>query len=181
MIAIHSPRLTLIPLDHRLLTIWDEKGRQELEKTLRINSNERIVDDLANAETEDALKNFWLPQTKLNPENFYWFTNWEIILTGQNISIGGIGFAGFPEKGETIVGYMIDEKHQNQGYASEALSTLIEWAFLDPSLKIITADTPKDNFPSQKVLLKNGFVQTGEGQVEHTEIMQVYHWAKNRP
>ena len=76
--------------------IRHEKGREELEKLLKLQPNQwQIADPLTIAETADALENFWIPQTKLNPENFYWFTNWEIVLTSQNISIGGIGFACF--------------------------------------------------------------------------------------
>jgi [ribosomal protein S5]-alanine N-acetyltransferase len=181
LIEITSPRLTLIPLDNRLLTVWHEKNRAELEKLLKLNPNNwENIDPLTVAETADALENFWIPQTNLNPENFYWYTNWEIILTEKNISIGGIGFAGYPENGETMVGYMIDQKFQNQGIASEALDCLLNWAFMDPVLQTVNADTPKDNLPSQKVLLKNSFIQTGEGQVEHTQTMKVFHWAKSR-
>lgn len=180
MLKITSPRLTLIPLDNNLLSIWNEKGRPELEKTLNINPNQWTVNELSNAETEDALKNFWIPQTLLNPENFQWFTNWEIVITDQNISIGGIGFGGYPTSGVTEIGYMIDEKYQKNGFATEALSCLLDWAFLNPILKTVMADTPKDNLPSQNVLLKNGFEKTGEGEVEHTITMQVYHWAKRR-
>lgn len=181
MIEITSSRLTLIPLDNRLLTIWNDKGREELEKILMLNPNQWIVNELSTAETDDALKNFWIPQTQLNLENFCWFTNWEIILTDQNISIGGIGFGGFPSSGITEIGYMIDEKYQKNGFATESLGCLLGWAFSNPILKTVVADTPKDNFPSQKVLLNNGFEKTGEGEAEHTITMQVYHWAKNRP
>lgn len=181
MVEIISKRLTLIPLDNHLLCIWKEKGRTELEKILKLYPNFRKVDDLATAETEDALENFWIPQTEKYPDNFFWFTNWEIIHTQLNISIGGIGFAGYPDDGKTPVGYMIDEKFQNQGFASEALNCLLDWAFMDPALKTVQADTPKDNFPSQKVLSKNGFEKTGEGEVEHTQILKVFHWAKNNP
>lgn len=181
MIDLTSKRLTLIPLDNYLLKIWKEKGRNHLEKILNLLPNERKVDDLATAETEDALENFWLPQTAKYADNFFWFTNWEIVLTNQKISIGGIGFAGYPDGGTTSIGYMIDGKFQNQGFASEALSCLLEWAFMDPVLKIVLADTPKNNFPSQKVLTKNGFVKTGEGIAEHTQILEVFNWAKNNP
>jgi ribosomal-protein-alanine N-acetyltransferase len=181
LIDLISNRLTLIPLDHHLLSIWKEKGRTELEHILNLRPNHRKVDDLATAETEDALENFWLPQTAQYPDNFFWFTNWEIIHKEQKISIGGIGFAGYPDDGKTSIGYMIDEKFQNKGFATEALNCLLDWAFMDPALKTVQADTPKDNFPSQKVLSKNGFEKTGEGEVEHTQILQVFHWAKQNP
>lgn len=180
MLEITSPRLTLIPLDYNLLNIWNEKGRAELEKNLNLNPNQWTTNELSIAETNDALKNYWIPQTLLNPEIFHWFTNWEIVISDQNISIGGIGFGGYPAGGVTEIGYMIDEKYQKNGFASEALACLLNWAFQNPILKTVHADTPKDNLPSQNVLLRNGFEKTGEGEVEHTITMQVYHWAKHR-
>lgn len=180
MTTITSQRLTLIPLSNKLLSIWNQKGRVELEKALKLNPNHWAVNELTTAESDDALKNFWIPQTQLNPENFRWVTNWEIVLKSQNISIGGIGFGGYPVDGVTEIGYLIDEHYQKNGFATEALTCLLDWAFANPILKTVFADTPKDNLPSQNVLLKNGFKKTGEGLAEHTITLEVYHWAKHR-
>jgi [ribosomal protein S5]-alanine N-acetyltransferase len=181
LIDISSKRLKLIPLDHYLLSIWKEKGREELERILKLGNNKHSVGSLAHSETEEALTNFWLPQTAQYPDNFFWFTNWEIILSSQNISIGGIGFAGYPDDGKTTIGYIIDQKYQNQGFAKEAVNCIIDWAFMDPALKAILADTPKDNLPSQKVLSRNGFLITGESSLQQPKALEVYHWSKNNP
>jgi [ribosomal protein S5]-alanine N-acetyltransferase len=180
LIEIASNRLKLIPLDHYLLEIWRTDGRNAMENILKLNKSNWEVDDLYEAETHDALQNFWIPQTILNPIDFFWFTNWEIVLIDQNLSIGGIGFAGSPHNGSTSIGYMIDKKFQNKGYATEALGCLVAWAFLDPSLKKILADTPKDNFASHKVLSKNRFIQIGEGIAEHTQTLEVFNWEKEK-
>ncbi|MES2796858.1 MAG: GNAT family N-acetyltransferase [Bacteroidota bacterium] len=181
LIEIESNFLRLIPLDNRLLTIWNTEGRHQMEIILGLNPSDWEVDFLHETETKNALQNFWIPQTHLNPDNFYWYSNWEIVLIETNSSIGGIGFAGFPEKGSTVIGYTIDKKFHNRGFATEALNCLLDWAFMDPTLKIVLADTPIDNYPSQKVLIKNGFKRIGEGVDEDTQTIQVYHWAKNRP
>jgi ribosomal-protein-alanine N-acetyltransferase len=70
--------------------------------------------------------------------------------------------------------------YRNKGYASEALSGLIDWAKQDGSLCQILADTPVDNNSSEKVLEKNGFQQFGEiEEVEHIETILVRHWKLN--
>ncbi|MFC0181128.1 Acetyltransferase (GNAT) domain-containing protein [Pseudarcicella hirudinis] len=177
MIEIYSERLKLIPLDHQLLSLWKETGRNAMEEKLGLKASDWIIEDFFLAETIDALENFWLPMTSENPDTFFWCTNWEIVLADQNLSIGGIGLAGLPDQeGVTMIGYFIDKNFREKGYASEALNCLINWASLEPSLKTIIADTPFFNLPSQNVLKKAGFREFGIGEVQHIEKMQVKHW-----
>ncbi len=157
MFFIESLRLKLIPLPHFHLQIL-QKSRAELEKVLGLNISQQQTEPLFIQEIEDALVNFWLPRTAENPENYPWFTNWEIVLKTKNLSIGGIGLAGLPdEKGETMTGYGLDSNFRNQGFATEALLCLSAWAFEHASLKALIATTYPDNIPSQRVLIKAGF------------------------
>jgi [ribosomal protein S5]-alanine N-acetyltransferase len=166
MDAIYSDRLKLLPLTHQQLQLW-AKSRIALEKELGLIPNVIQMDDKIRAELEDALLNTWLPGTAANPDHYHWVTNWEIILPEKNISVGGIGLAGLPDaNGETMVGYGIDAKYHNCGYASEALACLLGWAFGHENLKAVVATTPPDNYPSHKVLKKNGFINIGRLDAE---------------
>ena len=178
MIEIHSERLRLIPLDNQLLDTWNNQGRKALTQKLGLNPTEWRMSDFDRDETEDALQNFWLPMTAQYTENFFWYTTWEIVLTSENVSVGGIGFAGFPDQeGVTMVGYFIDGNHREKGYATEALNCLIDWAKLEPSHKTIIADTPFFNLPSQNVLKKVGFREFGIGVTEHIrQQIQLKKW-----
>ena len=178
MIEIYSERLKLIPLDNQLLNIWNREGRKQLTTKLGLTPTEWDISEEYRIETEDALQNFWLPMTSQYADIFFWYTNWEIVLTSENISVGGIGFAGFPDQeGVTMVGYFIDGNHREKGYATEALNCLIDWAKLEPSLKTIIADTPFFNLPSQNVLKKTGFKEFGIGVTEHIgEVIQLKNW-----
>ena len=49
-----------------------------------------------------------------------------------------------------------------RGYAAEAVSAMVGWAFKQPGVKCVTAETEADNIASQKVLSKAGFIPTGE-------------------
>jgi [ribosomal protein S5]-alanine N-acetyltransferase len=178
MIEIYSERLRLIPLDNQLLTIWNLQGHKEMTSKLGINPTEWQISEEYLVETEDALQNFWLPMTAQYADNFFWYTNWEIVLVSENVSVGGIGFAGFPDQeGVTMVGYFIDGNHREKGFATEALNCLIDWATLEPSLKTIIADTPFFNFSSQNVLKKAGFKEFGIGETEHLgQKIQLKNW-----
>lgn len=178
MIEIYSERLRLIPLDNQLLTLWNTEGRNTMEVQLGLKPSDWQIAKFDQIETNDALQNFWLPMTAEHPANFFWFTSWDIVLTSENTSIGGIGFAGFPDQeGVTMVGYFIDGNHRGKGYATEALDCLIDWAKLEPTLKTIIADTPFFNFPSQSVLKKAGFKEFAIGETVHLDKkIQTKNW-----
>lgn len=181
MIEIASPRLRLIPLDNHLLTLWHTQGRNAMEKAVGLNPSDWQVEDLFKVETIDALENFWLPMTNEHFIDFMWYTNWEIVLKDQNLSIGGIGFAGIPDdEGKTMVGYIIDGNFQRKGYASEALTCLIDWGKMDTNLKKVIADTPLNNIGSHKVLLNNGFAKTGQSQTQiaNGETIDIFNWER---
>jgi len=68
--------------------------------------------------------------------------------------VGFIGFKGYPNtRGETEIGYGIDESFRNQGYMTEAITILSRWAFENPECQAITA-TSVSNPASERVLQK---------------------------
>ncbi|QMU31146.1 GNAT family N-acetyltransferase [Adhaeribacter radiodurans] len=173
MFFLTSDRLKLIPLSHNQLQLLTQ-NRTELDNILGLNPSEQVYDAAIVAEMVDAAENFWLPQTALHPQDYSWFTNWDIVLKERNVSIGGIGFTGLPDiDGKTMVGYGISLLHEGQGYASEALQCLLRWAFANPQLKSVIATTPPENFGSHRVLHKNNFKETGFSD-------DMIHWQLNR-
>lgn len=62
------------------------------------------------------------------------------------------------------IGYSIDEAYRRQGCATEAVSALVRWALAQAGVRLVTAQTEPGNLSSQRVLLKNGFVQEGFGE-----------------
>jgi RimJ/RimL family protein N-acetyltransferase len=181
MISIKTPRLELIPLDHSLLQLWKKHGRTELEKSLNLNQNSWKVEKFYEDETNQALINYWVPMTHKFPLDFLWYTNWEIKFIEKSCSVGGIGFSGLPDnEGKTEIGYVIDQKYRNLGIATEAVKFMIEWAFQDKDLKIITAETPSQNESSQKVLHKNGFKQVGQKEIFVNELIPLICWERGK-
>ncbi|WP_342647512.1 GNAT family N-acetyltransferase [Mucilaginibacter sp. CSA2-8R] len=157
MIFIESDRLKLIPLKHHQLLLFDQHW-DELQRTLGLNTSSMVVDDEVKADMAEALYHFWLPNTHAYPDLYYWYTNWLIILKNINVTVGGIGFNGYPDDyGETSVGYMIDEQHRGNNYATEAVNAICKWGFDFSILKNVKADTGINNLASQRVLTKSGF------------------------
>jgi len=161
MFFIESERLKMIPLTNQLLKLL-HTDRPKMELSLGLNISSMDIDPFYKNEVDDAMLNFWLPKTLENPEAYMWYTNWEIILKSENVSIGGMGFAGEPnENGEVETGYMIDGQHHNKGYATEALQLLSQWAFTQQKVKAIIVHTFDHNLASRKILTKCGFHETG--------------------
>jgi [ribosomal protein S5]-alanine N-acetyltransferase len=59
------------------------------------------------------------------------------------------------------VGYWVAEAHNGQGVATRALGLVCERAFTDIGLHRVEAGTLPDNYASQRVIEKNGFVRIG--------------------
>jgi len=181
MIKLQTPRLTLIPLDHQQLLIWKQLGHKGLEKILELQPNTWKMELFYEQETIQALNNYWIPQTAKFPLDYYWYTNWEIILNSSSCSVGGLGLAGLPDnEGTTEIGYALDQKYRGKGIATEAVEALSEWAFQDAGLRVLRAETPVDNKGSQRVLEKNHFEQTGKKTLTLENPIQVFTWERHR-
>ncbi len=101
---------------------------------------------------------------KENKGQEYWGAAWLIALL-DGTRVGDMCFKGAPdEQGEVEIGYGIDEWKQGNGYATEMVAAMIHWALTRPNVKMVTAQTQKNNRKSQRVLKKNGFVPYGYGE-----------------
>lgn len=86
------------------------------------------------------------------------FESWMIIEKQTHAVIGDTGFKGLPDlNGAADVGYGIIAGARRKGYAVEAVSGLIDWAFRQPGLQVITASCEITNTGSQQVLKTLGF------------------------
>lgn len=174
--SIQTKRLKLLPLGKEeldLLTI----GRPQLEVFLGLDPSGLETSEVMRREMRDALK-VWKKFVEEHPGYFAWGTNWEIILLKENRAIGGIGMNGLPdENGRVTLGYVVDNRYQNQGYATEALGGLVHWAFGQSELEQMEALTPIENKGSQRVLIKNGFKQLNRLDLEGIAL---FSWALSR-
>ena len=86
------------------------------------------------------------------------FESWIIIEKGTNSVIGDTGFKGLPDiNGAADIGYGIIASARRKGYAIEAVNALIDRAFQQPELRVITASCEPANTSSAKVLKRIGF------------------------
>ena len=135
-----------------------------------------MIDSEAIPELKEAYTEMYENMKQLGKDE-KWGSNWKISLHTGEI-IGGICFMGKPnENGEIEIGYGIDEEYQHNGYATETVAGMIDWAFQQTNVSSIAAETDEENEISKKVLQKNQFVYIGEGKegprfIRKTRVME---------
>ena len=119
----------------------------------------KIID----SQTDDVLQKAYkemLQGCLDHPEQWVWYAIW-IIECKDGSHIGDLSFKGFNDDGSVEIGYGIDEAHQGQGYATEAVNAAVMWALQQPGITRVEAETEPNNKASQRVLEKCGFVPSG--------------------
>jgi ribosomal-protein-alanine N-acetyltransferase len=157
-LRLESSRLYLIPLNYTQLIKYGALD-YSMELELNLLPRQREMKD----EFKSTIETYLIPYINQHPDQILFATIWLIVHRKQNIAVGDIGFnAGPSEKGVVEVGYSTYPGFMNQGYMTEALGSLSAWAFTQPGVEIIIAQTDKDNFPTHKVLIKNSFTPFAE-------------------
>ena len=98
-----------------------------------------------------------------DPENYLFFTEFLIVLRENSHVIGSIDFKYVPRDGVTEVGYGVNPSYTGHGYMTEALTAFLGFG-KSLGIRTVRADTRKDNFKSQNVLKRCGFVFTHEDE-----------------
>jgi RimJ/RimL family protein N-acetyltransferase len=82
-----------------------------------------------------------------------------VVRREDELVIGDAGFVGPPSGGAVAIGYEIVPSARGQGYATEVIQALTEWALRQPGVEEVRADTLPDNEPSIRALLRAGFAE----------------------
>jgi len=93
--------------------------------------------------------------------------------------IGICGFKGKPdEAGSVEIGYSVLSQFRVQGYATEAVTRLVVWAFSHQQVTKVTAETLPHLRQSIRVMEKNGLSFAGPGS-EYGVVRYVLHRSKH--
>jgi [ribosomal protein S5]-alanine N-acetyltransferase len=160
MAPLHTARLRLIPLEMTHL-----QALLVNPETVGEMLGLKLVSGLVDPPVDRAIQIKLGKMHGAEPALHAWFTYWLIVLPDQRIGCGLAGFKGAPDAaGEVEIGYGIHPDYQNQGFMTETVLALVGWAFSQPVCRVVTAETHRDNLPSQRVLAKAGFLRTQQGE-----------------
>lgn len=96
--------------------------------------------------------------------SMYYFVR--VMAGTRAVAIGLGGFKGPPVDGAVEVGYSVLRQFRRQGYASEAVAGMLDFAFSYETVREVTAETLPELTPSIGVLIRNGFSFAGAGSEE---------------
>ena len=115
----------------------------------------------------------WVPWARQQPKELDWMESFVRMCRGQfdlgqdavygifdpmeNELIGGTGLHNRIGKDAREIGYWINVKHINQGYATEAVSALIRVGFEIERLIRLEIRCSPENIPSRRIPLRLGF------------------------
>jgi RimJ/RimL family protein N-acetyltransferase len=148
-----TERLFIRPLSPAQLQKYTELNNI-LETELGLNPSGRAI----SAALKEALEQVIIPHVS-SSDNFLYSTLWTMIVKDLKQMVGDLCFKGSPnEHGEIEIGYGTYDGFQGRGYMTEAIGAMVGWAFRQPGVRAMIAETERDNMPSHRTLSKNGFV-----------------------
>ena len=127
-------------------------------------SNGEMKELIANEKDPDLRKAYseMLQGCLEHPEDRIWYAVWNMELKDRpGIVIGNFSFKGLDPDGMVEIGYGLYDGYCGNGYMTEAVGKISEWALTRPGVTRVEAETEPDNTASQKVLAGAGFVPTG--------------------
>jgi GNAT superfamily N-acetyltransferase len=150
---LETKRLLIFPLSYDQLVLYLE-GDGALEEDLDLNRSDQII----SPELLEAFKETILPAVGNRTKNYLYSTIWTIIDKELNHMVGDLCFKGEPNvDGEIEIGYGIYPEFQGRGFMTEAINAISTWAFSQPQVSIILAETDQFNLASHRTLDKNNF------------------------
>ena len=93
---LNTERLRLIPLKLDEFKLLLEEGVETMESHLGLAHSGEVLDD----HTQKALEYLYSEALK-NPNEYLWYTNWQIVLKESNLMIGSADFMGCPDEGRS--------------------------------------------------------------------------------
>jgi len=85
----------------------------------------------------------------------------------------GSGGLFLNEEGSYELGYSVLDDYQCQGYATEAVRTILKYVFSHENIDAVYATTYPNLVPSVRVLEKSGFIRIGAGKEKGTIMFRI--------
>ena len=173
--VVESRRLTLVAATPGLVDA-DLGGRAVLSEAIGAEVPENWPPELYET---TAMR---VARSQLDDPAEHGWSIWYLLTRLQNVPevIGICGFKGKPdEAGSVEIGYSVLKQFRVQGYATEAVTRLITWAFSHQNVNEVTAETLPYLRQSIRVMEKNGLTFVGRGS-EHGVVRYAVQKSHNR-
>jgi len=107
--------------------------------------------------------------------------NWLIVRQDNREAVGSVAFGGRPDAtGAVLIGYAMYPGREGQGYATEAVRAMVDWAFAQSGVKVVRALAPVWNTPAVHVAEKVGMRPVASDEDDEIGEVLVYEMARER-
>lgn len=116
---LETEHLKIIPLNLNQFSLLLQ-GMDKMEIELNLTASNQKLDE----DTQTAMVELY-KESILQPNDYLWYTNWQIVSKSENKSIGSACFMRKPDENNTVeVGYGINLEYRNKGYATEVIKAI---------------------------------------------------------
>ena len=97
-----------------------------------------------------------------------------LIHKDDRVVVGSADFKDIPnENGEVEIGYGLGKEFERNGYMTEAVKAMCEWALKQNGVTSVIAETDLEGLASQKILERCGFKKDKRGENSLVEIISI--------
>jgi len=173
--TIRTPRLELVSMTVPVMRALQAKDLETAGREAGATVTPGLADDLVDFLT------YRLAQLDADPSIRQWLGRLMILTDdrGERHAIGTIGFHGPPDaQGRLEVGYRAEAPYRPQGYASEAVRAMFDWAASAHGIHRFIASISPRNEPSLRLASGFGFRETGShiDEIDGLEIEFETDW-----
>lgn len=152
---IETERLELYPLTPHQLKLWIE-DIPALEKELNCSYEAEPMEGFLLEIVKGQLK-----ITENDSVNYVWHSFWFLIRKTDRVVVGSADFKDIPNANKEVeIGYGLGKEFEHNGYMTEAVQAMCEWAMHQKNVSHVIAETDLDGFASQRVLKRCGFTES---------------------
>ncbi|WP_313072296.1 GNAT family N-acetyltransferase [Lacrimispora sp.] len=149
---IETNRLELIPLPPNALKLCVE-NLAELEKEMNCSYQGEPLEGYLLAIIKSQLD-----LVQRDPDNYIWHSIWLLIRNTDRVVIGSAAFKNTPDVDmEVEIGYGLGKAFEHNGYMTEAVKAMCDWALMQGTITHVIAETYLNGFASQRILKRCGF------------------------
>lgn len=156
---LETERLYLLPLSAKQISLWITNLpalEEKLNCTYSAEPMEGIFLDIVKEQADKTAK---------EEENYLYHTFWFLIEKNSRTVVGSADFKNMPdENGRVEIGYGLGKAFEGNGYMTEAVKAMCNWALVQKGIFRVVAETEPDNIASQKVLERCGFTLFEKGE-----------------
>jgi [ribosomal protein S5]-alanine N-acetyltransferase len=173
-ISVHTPRLELTPLQANAIQALLSGDAKLLTRLTRAAFPEPVGPPPYMAESLPVVR----ARLEQAPDEARWW-NWLVVNQIDGVAVGSVAFGGQPDHdGAVLIGYAMYPGHEGQGYATEAVRAMMEWAFAQPGVTTVRALAPVWNTPAVHVAEKVGMRPVASNEDDEVGEVLIYEMAR---